>query len=76
MEVEELSNILEHEKDDQIKQLEEQLSQAKESASNNKSAADILTDLLEKGQVKLEDDGTVTVVQGPNVIGNANQFDI
>ena len=64
MEVEELSNILEHEKDDQIKQL----SQAKETASNNKSAAEILTDLLEKGQVKLEDDGSVTVVHGPNII--------
>ena len=74
MEVEELANVLEHEREDQIKQLEEQLSQAQENAASNKNAADILTDLLEKGEVKLEEDGSVSVMHGANVIGNASEF--
>ena len=74
MEVEELSNVLEHEREDKIKQLEEQLSQAEENALNNKTAADILTKMLEKGEVKLEDDGSVTVMHGPNYISNEHEL--
>ena len=74
MEVEELSNVLEHEREDKIKQLEEQLSQAEEDALNNKNAADILTKMLQKGEVKLEDDGSVTVMHGPNYVGNEHEL--
>ena len=49
MEAENLSQVIENEREESIKQLEEQLSQAKRDALNNKTAADILTDLIEKG---------------------------
>lgn len=76
LEVEELSAVLDHERDDKIKQLEAQLSSANDLAANNKTAADILTDLLTKGEVKQEEDGSITVVHGPNVIGNKADVDM
>ena len=46
LEIEELSNILEHEKTEELKKLEIQLAQAEESANNNKAASDILNELI------------------------------
>ena len=76
LEIEELSQVIEHEREDQIKQLEQQLSQAEENATSNKNAADILTDLINKGDVKQEADGSITIVRGPNVIGNKGDVDM
>ena len=76
LEVEELSQVIEHERDDKIKQLEAQLSAANDSATNNKNAADILTDLITKGEVRQEEDGSITVLHGPNVIGNKTDVDM
>ena len=76
LEVEELSQVLEHEREDKIKQLMQQLSQAEENATNNKNAADILTDLLNKGEVQQEADGSITGLHGPNVIGNKGDVDM
>ena len=76
LEREELSNVLEHEREDKIKQLEQQLSQAEENATNNKNAADILTDLLNKGEVKQEEDGSITGIHGPNIIGNKGDMEL
>lgn len=72
LEMEELSQVIDHEREDQIKQLHEQLTQKEEEARNNKAASDILNDLLSKGEVKLEEDGSIKVVHRPNVIGNMN----
>ncbi len=68
LEIEELSSVIEHEREDEIKQLKVQLSQAEEAAKNNKNAASILTDLLQKGVVKQDDDGSIIYNDGPNVI--------
>ena len=76
LEMEELSQVIDHEREDKIKQLEDQLSLAEENASNNKNAADILTDLLNKGEVKQAEDGSIAVVHGPNVIGNKADLDM
>ena len=76
LEVEELSQVIEHEREDQIKQLEQRLSQAEENATSNKNAADILTDLINKGEVKQEADGSITVMHGPNIIGNKGDVDM
>ena len=76
LEMEELSQVIEHEREDKIKQLVQQLSQAEENATNNKNAADILNDLIHKGEVKLEEDGSITVIHGPNIIGNKGDVDM
>ena len=73
MEVEELANIIEHDREDKIKQLEEQLAEAQKNASNNKAATEILTELIQKGEVKQEDNGQITVIRGPNYIGNLHE---
>ena len=70
-EVQELSKVLDVERESQIRELEAQLSQAQEKATSNENAANILTDLLQKGEVKLEEDGSVTVMHGSNFVGNA-----
>ena len=70
-EVQELSKALDVERENQIRELEAQLSQAQEKATSNGNAANILTDLLQKGEVKLEDDGSVTVMHGSNFVGNS-----
>ena len=74
--MEELSQVIEHEREDKIKQLEEQLSKEKETAHNNKNAADILTKMLNDGEIKIDDSGNVSVVKGPNVIGNIGDADM
>ena len=75
VEVEGLSQAIANEREERIQQLEEQLSQAEKNATNNKAAADILNDMLQKGEVKQEDDGSVTVMRGPNYIGNADDIE-
>ena len=75
LEVEELSQVIEQEREDQIKQLKADLAEAEEKASNNSNAADILTDLLSKGKVKQLDDGSIEVISGPNIIQNLNDVE-
>lgn len=76
IEMEELSQVIEHEREDQIKQLEEQLSKEKETAHNNKNAADILTRMLNEGDVKIDDAGNVSIVKGPNEIKNVGDVNM
>ena len=76
MEMEELSQVIEHEREDQIKQLEEQLSKEKETAHNHKNAADILTRMLNEGDVKIDDAGNVSIVKGPNEIKNVGDVNM
>ena len=75
LEVEELSQVIEQEREDQIKQLKAELAEAEEKASTNSNAADILTDLLSKGKVKQLDDGSIEVISGPNIIQNLNDVE-
>ena len=51
-----------------------QLAQAEENALNNKNAADILTDLMEKGKVVQQSDGSFGVTNNANVIGNQDDI--
>lgn len=74
MEAENLSQAIENEREEQIKNLEEQLSKAEENALNNKNAAEILTDLIEKGKVVQQTDGSFNVPNGPNEIGNEHEL--
>ena len=74
LEIEQLSNVLEAEREDKIKQLEIQLLQAQQEAEENKGAFDALTELVEKGEIRKEEDGSVTVIRGPNIIQNYNEM--
>ena len=73
MEAENLSQAVYNEREDQIRKLEEQLSQAQEMAANNKSAANILTELMEKGDLVQQPDGSFNVASGANEIGNLHE---
>ena len=74
--MEQLSQVCDVERDDRIRQLEAELEEAAKQVNNNKAASDILTNLLEKGEVKQEVDGSITIVRGPNVIGNKTDVDM
>ena len=54
----------------QVKNLKIQLNCAEEQAHNNESAAQILTQLIEKGAVEQLPDGSIKIPDGPNVIMN------
>ena len=74
--MEQLSQACDVERDERIKQLESELEEAAKQVNNNKAASDILTNLLEKGDMKQEADGSITIVRGPNVIGNKDDVDM
>ena len=52
--------------------LKEDLLATQHDADNNASAAMILSDLVHRGYLLRNEDGTVHPANGPNVIGNAN----
>ena len=76
LEIEELSQVVEHEREDKIKELQQQLEAAEKEASNNENAKNILHNMLAKGEVRQEEDGSITVLHGPNVIGNKTDVDM
>ena len=53
-----------------MKNLKIQLNVAEEQAQNNENAAQILTKLIERGAVEQNQDGTIKIPDGPNVIMN------
>ena len=61
LEIDELSNVLDHEREDQIKKLSKSLKDAEDKVTRNNAAADILNDLIEKGVVHQDDSGEVIV---------------
>jgi len=73
MEAESLSQAIDNEREDQIRKLELQLSQAQEMVVRNENAANILSDLMEKGDLVQQPDGSVNVANGPNEIGNQHE---
>ena len=54
-----------------VSNLKIQLAVVEEEMNSNKNAALILEDLIEKGILRKNPDGTVDPVDGPNVIGNS-----
>ena len=52
LEIEELSQVIEHEREDRIKQLEEALESATKEVKSNSAAAEILTKMVEAGECK------------------------
>ena len=73
LKVEELSQALEEEKDERIAKLEAELKAAKEYSSHAEEAANVLKALMEAGEVKLNEDNTVSVNRGPNIIMNEEE---
>ena len=71
LKVEELSQALEEEKDDKIAKLEAELKAAKNYASHTQEAANLLAGLIDAGELKVNEDNTVSVNRGPNIIMNA-----
>ena len=54
-----------------VSNLKIQLAVVEEEMNSNKNAALILEDLIDKGILRKNPDGTVDPVDGPNVIGNS-----
>ena len=54
-----------------VRNLKIQLAVVEEEMNSNKNAALILEDLIDKGILRKNPDGTVDPVDGPNVIGNS-----
>ena len=73
LKVEELSQALEEEKDDKIAKLEAELKAAKEYSSHTENAANLLTRLIDAGELKVNEDNTVSVNRGPNIIMNEEE---
>ena len=61
-----------------LAQMEEELKEAQLEASNNKAAAEILTQMIADGDAVQDDSGAVKVSKtkydSANVIGNLNDF--
>ena len=73
LKVEELSQALEEEKDDKIAKLEAELKAAKNYASHTQEAANLLAGLIDAGELKVNEDNTVSVNRGPNIIMNEEE---
>ena len=73
--MEELSQHIDNEREEQISKLKAQLTEAEAAAANNKGAADILTDMLQKGEVVQEPDGRISVSKAGNIIRNQHEVD-
>ena len=73
LKVEELSQALEEEKDDKIAKLEAELKAAKNYASQTQEAANLLAGLIDAGELKVNEDNTVSVNRGPNIIMNEEE---
>ena len=65
---------MEHEKDDKIKQLEAELERTKTYVQHSEEAANILKELVQRGEVSQNPDGTVSVVRVPNRIMNEEEL--
>ena len=61
---------------DHIQTLEQQLQQMSQHQEQEQSAAQILDELVNKGVVTRNEDGTIQVNGSANVIGNAHEFNI
>ena len=76
LEIEELSQVIDHDREDEIKKLSQSLASAEEEAKSNSAATAILRELIEKGVIRQEADGTVVPLNGPNIIGNQADMEL
>jgi len=72
LEAEDLKEVVAVEREEQISKLKERLVETEAAANTNKQATAILNQLLKDGAIKQGDDGSITVVNGPKVIGNTD----
>ena len=73
LEAEDLKEVVAVEREEQISKLKERLAEVEAADNTNKQATAVLNQLLKDGAIKQGDDGSITVVNGPNIIGNANE---
>ena len=71
--VDDLKNVVAEEREEQISKLKQRLEETEAAANTNNQATAILNKLLKDGAIKQGEDGSITVVNGPNTIGNANE---
>ena len=72
LEAEDLKEVVAVEREQQISKLKERLEETEAAANTHKQATAVLNQLLKDGAIKQGEDGSITVVNGPNVIGNAD----
>ena len=70
LEIDQLSEVVAAEREEEISKLKSQLEKAEAYCNENQKAVEIVKGLLEKGTIKEEEDGSITVANGPNFIGN------
>jgi len=73
LEAEDLKEVVAVEREEQISKLKERLEETEAAANTHKQATAVLNQLLKDGAIKQGEDGAITVVHGPNTIGNANE---
>ena len=71
--VDDLKDVVAEEREEQISKLKQRLEETEAAANTNNQATAILNKLLKDGAIKQGEDGSITVVNGPNTIGNANE---
>ena len=71
--VDDLKDVVAEEREEQISKLKQRLEETEAAANTNNQATAILNKLLKDGAIKQGEDGSITVVHGPNTIGNANE---
>jgi len=71
--VDDLKDVVAEEREEQISKLKQRLEETEAAANTNNQATAILNKLLKDGAIKQGEDGSITVVNGANTIGNANE---
>ena len=61
--MEESKEVSGHVHEQRIQELEQQLSQVSAEAENNKAAAEILSQMLDKGEIMQNPDGSVEIIK-------------
>jgi len=73
LELEDLQASVEDERQEEVSKLKQRLEETEAAANSHKQATAVLNQLLKAGAIKQAEDGTISVVQSPNVVGNANE---
>ena len=71
--VDDLKDVVAEEREEQISKLKQRLEETEAAANTNNQATAILNKLLKDGAIKQGEDGSISVVNGANVVGNANE---
>ena len=71
--VDDLKDVVAEEREEQISKLKQRLEETEAAVNTNNQATAILNKLLKDGAIKQGEDGSITVVHGPTIVGNANE---